>query len=127
MPRVIDVRVDCVGCHQLGCVSKAMCVHDESHGGLEPRDHRGDGIKQELLGRIGTPWCVQHRHGPGMRPEEEGQEGASPQKRNPGPDAAALAHVRWVDPVLVSANRCLLSGASFDFGCVEPLGSGGAY
>ena len=121
-----DVGVDCVGCHQLGGASME-CVHDERHGEPGPRDRREDEIKREFLEKIGTPRCVQHRCGLGTGLGEGGQEVAWPPHRNLGLDAAALAHVRWVDLVPVSANHCLLEGVSFDFGCAGPLGRGKVY
>lgn len=123
---MIDVGVDCVGCHQWKGLSKAVCVHDERHGEPVPRGHHGNGIKQGLLEKVGSQRCVQYRrdHGTSF---EEGQEVASPQRHNLGQYAADLEYGHWVDPVHVSANRCLLGGASLDFGCVGPLGRGEAY
>lgn len=121
-----DVGVDCVGCHQLGGVS-VECVHDERHGELGPKDRHGDGIKWEFLEKIGTLPCVRHRCGLGTGLGEGGQEAASSPHCNLGLDAATLLHVRWVDLVPVSANHCLLEGASVDFGCAGPLGRGKAY
>lgn len=51
---------------------------------------------------------------------------ASSRQRILWSDVPALAHVHWVDPVLVSANRYLLEEASIDFGFVGTLERGKA-
>ena len=120
---MIDVGVDCVGCHQLGGWSKAMCVHDERHGEPVPRGHHGNVLKQGLLEKVGGQRCVQYRYDHDTS-FEGGREVALPHL---GRNAGALEYGHWVDPVHVLANRCLLGGASLDFGCVGPLGRGEAY
>lgn len=126
MLQVIDMGFDWVGCHRLGGVLREKCARDEKHGRSGLRDHLGrDEVWGELLLWVGSPQCMQRHCGPGTRLGAGGQEVASPQQpqqRDLEPDAAALVYVRWVDPDLASANRCLLGGASSDFGCVGPPG-----